>query len=443
MEFVPLNLGGVFRPLRFVNGLEKNKIHPVIVTIADDEHLKKVQSRFDYKLLEKLDKNIPVYKVPIADMDKFYRTRAARFKNTYFNITDNYLKAWKENLFRQLPEIIEKHKPQAVFVTCPPFSAAELGSHISKKYGIPLILDMRDAWAKLSMGPLGSYFHYIYKRNIERGVFKQADAIITVTPQLRKVFQETHLRISPGKFRLIYNGFDFEIPDSLSVRSSGIQGKDALHIGYIGSFYYSPSGREMMLRPWWKKRGHRMLQYTPVKEDWLYRSPYFFFKSLAELFVRRPDLKPKIFFHHIGDVPEWLEPMAVDLGIRENIILHGFQTHEKTLEWQRSFDLLLATSEKVIGNDHYCLPSKLFTYLVSGKPILAFVTQGIQYDFIRESRLGIICDPDDTGGAANSIEKMITEGYQSELNIPYLREFSNSRALSELTALVREVVANK
>ncbi len=35
MEFVPLNLGGVFRPLRFVNGLKKNNINPVVVTFED------------------------------------------------------------------------------------------------------------------------------------------------------------------------------------------------------------------------------------------------------------------------------------------------------------------------------------------------------------------------------------------------------------------------
>jgi glycosyltransferase involved in cell wall biosynthesis len=442
MEFVPLNLGGVFRPLRFVNGLEKNNIHPVIVTFQDNAHLRKVQSRFDYKLLEKLDKNIRVYRVPLADMDKYQKTRIARIKNIYFNATDNYLKAWKENLFQQLPEIIKKHRPKAVFVTCPPFSGAELGMYISKKFKIPLILDMRDAWSKLSMGPLGSYLHYAYKRNMEHEVFKQASAIISVTPQLLNVFRQTHADISPDKFHLIYNGFDFELPESLSVQSGKISEKGTIHIGYIGSFYYFPWEREMMLKPWWKKKGHRMLQYTPVKEDWLYRSPYFLLRSLANLFAKRPEFRTRIFFHHVGDTPEWLPSMADELGVKNNIVLHGFQTHAETLKLQSSFDLLLATSEKVIGNDHYCLPSKLFTYLGSGKPLLGFVTRGIQHDFILQSGLGVICDPDKEDDAVNIIDKIITEGYTKDLNISYLRQFDNSRAISGLKALIEQTVAD-
>jgi glycosyltransferase involved in cell wall biosynthesis len=198
-----------------------------------------------------------------------------------------------------------------------------------------------------------------------------------------------------------------------------------------------------MLKPWWRKKGHRIFQYAPVKEDWLYRSPYFFFKSLAALFIKRPELRSRIFFHHIGDTPEWLAPMAEELGVRENVILHGFQTHEKTLELQKSFDLLLGTSEKVIGNEHYCLPSKLFTYLHSGKPVVGFVTKGVQYDFIEKSGIGVTCDPDDNISGTEVIEKIIDEGFNGELNIDYLRQFANPAAIDQLTTLVMETVTNK
>jgi hypothetical protein len=440
MEFVPLNLGGVFRPLRFVNGLNQNRIRPIVVTIADDEHLRKVQNRFDYALVDKLDKDVKVYRIPLDDISKYYNNRISRFKNTYFNISDNYAKAWRKNLFQQLPGIIEKHRPKAVFVTCPPFSAAGLGVEISKRFGLPLILDMRDAWAKLSMGPLGSYFHYLYKRRAERRAFKQASAIITVTPQLKEIFQRTHPAIPAGKFHLIYNGFDFKLPPSLSVQSESIDEKGSVNIGYVGSFYYHPGARELMLLPWWKKKGHRIFQYTPVKEDWLYRSPYFFLKALATLFVKKPEWRSRVFFHHIGETPEWLDPMAEQLGIRENVVSHGFQTHEKTLEWQESFDLLLATSEKVIDNDHYCLPSKLFTYLRAGRPVVGFVTKGIQRDFIRESRLGVTCDPDDERAASEVMEKIIGEGRRSDLNIPFLLQFANPVAIKELVELISDLV---
>jgi glycosyl transferase family 4/glycosyl transferase family 1 len=440
MEFVPLNLGGVFRPLRFVNSLYKNGIQPIIITFADDPHLRKVHSRFDYGLMEKLDKGIEIYRIPLDDISEYYNTGFKRFRNIWFNTSDNFLNAWEKNLYRELPAIIAKHRPRAIFVTCPPFSAATLGARISKQYDIPLILDMRDAWAQVWL-PSGTYLHYLRKRNAERKAFEQASAVITVTPRLKTMFEETHRHIPARKYNLIYNGYDFELPASLSVGAEGIAEKGAINIGYVGAFYYDPELRNRVLLPWWKRSGHRMLQYSPIKEDWLYRSPYFFFKALADLFDRRPEWRSKIFFHHIGDTPEWLTPMAEELGVKENIVLHGFQVHEKTLELQQSFDLLLATSEKVIGNEHYCLPSKLFTYLRAGKPVLGFVTPGIQHDFISKSNMGPICDPDDPGAASRTIEKIVEDGYRTALDIEYLHQFSNTVATGQLVETVRRIVS--
>lgn len=434
-----MNLGGVFRPLRFANGLNRNGIKPVILTFSDNEHLRNVHSRFDFALLDKLDSDIPVYRIPLDDLSSYYNTRWKAFKNIYFNTSDNFLKAWEKNVYRELPGIIERHRPKAVFVTCPPFSAAGLGARISKEFGLPLILDMRDAWSQV-WSPSGTYLHYLRKEGAERDALNQASAVITVTPRLKAMFQETHPKIPLDKFSLIYNGYDFELPASLPVSFDGIDAKGTVNIGYVGEFYYAPDLRERTMLPWWKRGGHRMLQYSPVKEDWLYRSPYFFFKALARLFERRPEWKSRVFFHHIGATPEWLLPMAEEMGLRENIVPHGFQVLEKTLELQRSFDLLLATSEKVIGNEHYCLPSKLFTYLRSGKPVLGFITPGIQHEFISHSGMGPISTPDDPDNASLIMERLFEEGYRKELNIEYLRQFSNTVATGQLIDLTRKIV---
>ncbi|HMD00984.1 MAG TPA: glycosyltransferase, partial [Ferruginibacter sp.] len=266
----------MYRPLRFVNGLQANGVDPVVVSFAVDENLKKVINKFDYGLENELRKDVTVYRVPLEDMTKFYETKWKRFKNIYFNVTDNYLKAWRKNFYEQLPAILQKHKPDAVMVTCPPFSAAVLSYEISKKYSLPLILDMRDAWAKLSIGNLGSRLHYWYKKNLEKKVFKQAAAIITVTPQLKDIFVQTHPEIAAEKFKLIPNSFEGELREDLDVCYKGIRQTGACHFGYVGAYYYSPAARDIMMKAWWKRSGHRMLQYAPVKEDWLYRSPYFF-----------------------------------------------------------------------------------------------------------------------------------------------------------------------
>lgn len=439
MEFVPINNAGVYRPLRFINGLKKSGIDPVVVTFTVDENLKKIVNKFDFELENKLRKDITVYRIPIDDMTAYYRNKISKFWNIYFNITDNYFKAWRRNFNLQLPSIIKKHKPSLIIVTCPPFSAALLGMKISKKYGLPYILDMRDAWAELSMVPVGSRFHYIFKKRLQNKVFNQASYIITVTPQLKNIFKKSNPHVREDKFKLIFNTPEFPIERG-RVSYEGILRKGICNVGYIGSFYYSPAARKIMLTSWWKRKGHRIFQFTPMKEDWRYRSPFFFFKTLKKVLERHPEWKDKLFFHHIGEIPGWLKEMILSFELQNNIILHGFKSYKNTISMQNKFDVLLTTSEKVINNPHYCLPSKLFTYIASQKPILGFVTEGIQADFIVNSGAGIVFDPDDEETGVKKFETFITDGYESSLNTNYLDKFSDRNAIKSLVEIINDTV---
>jgi hypothetical protein len=104
---------------------------------------------------------------------------------------------------------------------------------------------------------------------------------------------------------------------------------------------------------------------------------------------------------------------------------------------QNGFDVLLATSEKVIGDEHYCLPSKLFTYLRSGKPALAFLTKGVQHEFISRSKMGPIADPDNEVEAAAIMEKLLVEGFSASLDMNYLQQFERDKAIQQLLAIVK------
>lgn len=443
MEFIPINIAGVFRPLRFINGLKKNGINPIVVTFSVNENLLKVQNRIDNDLMKLVDPEVTIIRIPLDDISSFTSTRIRKVKNVYFNTTDNFLKAWRTNFFKEIPAIIEKYDPKLIITTCPPYSSAILGAEVSRKFDIPLILDMRDAWSKLSMGPVGSYFHYWFKKKAEFSAFKQASAIITVTPQLKEIFMRTHPSLSKDKFHLIYNASNYPIPENKKVEYNAEEKDDVINIGYTGYFYYDPKFRDLVFKPWFKKRGHRMLQYTPIKEDWLYRSPYFFFKTLSKLFEKRSDLKNKIRFHHIGQTPDWIHKMIEQFNLKENVILHGYQSQQNVLQLEKQFDFLLSTSEKVIGNDHYCLPSKLFTYLISNKPVLGFVTNGVQKDFLVNSGMGIVLDPDQTDENVKILEKVLEDGLKMEINTDYLQEFSSEKSTQKLLEIVHKTVSAK
>ena len=197
----------------------------------------------------------------------------------------------------------------------------------------------------------------------------------------------------------------------------------------------------MIFSRWWRKKFHRIFQYTPIKEDWLFRSPYFFFATLSSLLEKRKDWTQKIKFHYIGEIPEWLPIMVDKFNLTKNVVLHGYQNQQNVLQLEKSFDILLSTSEKVIGDEHFCLPSKLFTYLKSSKPLLGFVTNGIQKEFLIKCGIGTICDPDNIDKSVEILENFLINGFKGQLNESYLKNFSDEFAIEKLVTIVKESVS--
>jgi hypothetical protein len=92
---------------------------------------------------------------------------------------------------------------------------------------------------------------------LERRVLNQATAILSVTPELIDKYKQDHPKINKDKFHLIYNSPNKKLNFNDVFRAEGIKENTQFHIGYSGSFYYTPdtSLKEKIKKP------HRFLQY--------------------------------------------------------------------------------------------------------------------------------------------------------------------------------------
>jgi Glycosyltransferase Family 4 len=437
MEFAPVNTTGNFRSLKFVKYLHQFNVNPIVITFKELEGAEYFRSKIDNSLLKDIPDGLSIYRIHCDDGKKYYRNRLTSFLTIYFSIKDTFAKRWEKHLFKELDQIIHRHRPKVIYTSLPPFSSGMLAVKISKKFQLPLVVDMRDLYARWGNTPFGSRIHYWLARQEERRIFNHASAIIGVTPQLIKIFTSLHPSIGAKKFALITNGFDREeqsLPD-ISFEANRRQ----VIIGYVGSFYYQPKARDLIFTAWWKRSGHRKLNYAHTKEDWLYRSPYFFLKTIAELLAVQPQYREIVTIEFIGYVPDWLPPMIKNFGLQEIVTLHGFVSHEKAKLIQEHFDLMLATSEKVIGEEHYSLPSKIFDYVIHSKPVLGFVTSGIQKDFIEESGIGIICDPDRSADSAQLIANLLKNGRRFIINNQYLESYKRRNLAHQLAILLHKI----
>lgn len=426
LEFAPNNITGAHRSIKFVKNLRRFGINPIVVTTTAKDSLNCFQRPIDDQLMDGLD-DIEIVRYPIRTRsERFQNIKLFRFLKLFFRIDEGLSSRWAVDV----DHLMKTYKPEAVVVTLPPFSMWRIVARIKKSYSVPLITDMRDAWALWAPAGYFSKLHYSMTLRRERKLFRVSDRVIGVTPQLLKLFQRSHPDIHKGKFFVVNNFFEsssFHVPSAVNVQTSD---NKIIRIGYVGRFYYIPRTATKITD---------IFRYYPLKDDWLYRSPYFFMKALSLMFEKFPELKSRVFVEFTGEIPEWLPPMVRSFGLDNNLTLHGFLKAKQSQDFQRNCDFFLATAEKIEGTEHFCLPSKLFEYVKIGKPILGFVTEGIQNEFLRHSGLGFIFDPDQFEENARRMAELFSNKSHEPMKIrqDYIMKFSDENQTKALAEIIR------
>jgi len=438
-EFPPRNAAGVYRSLAFTKYLPQNGINPLILTLDPDNYGDMYQSfSIDPDLGREVLEQRRIYRIKTSYKKK--KNHLAQFVEVFFSIHGNETKLWEENVFAILDQVINEYRPSAIYATLPPFGSLPLALKISRKYNLALIYDFRDAWSQWTMTPYGTFGHYIRTLQLERKYLKAADAILATSKQIFEDFKRLHPSVSTDKYHYIPNGYEGELN-----KWKGIEvNKDTILIGYVGSFYYSTAGRADMMKKWWQRKGHRMLQYLPVKQDWLYKTPYFFFKALSELIKTNPEIAAKIKVQFAGKKEEWLDEMIKEFGLEKHAEHIGELTHNDSLSFQESCDILLLTSAKYIdGRKDYMIALKTFEYFQQQKPILAFVNEGALKDILIESNMALICDPDNSEASMKKMADLLKGKIQLKPDVDFIKSLSRDKQTKQLADIITNTIKER
>lgn len=444
-QFPPVIFGGVFRPLKFAKYLPDYGIRPHIYTL-DPEYYHTVYKgeKIDYKLLDELKgKDVLIRHIPMDSVLDKYKNKISRFLMIYFNIyRSNEYRYWRNYLLDKIAEDAKTVKFKAVLVTAPPFSMLKLAEEVAKKLNVPLIFDMRDAWSLWLNVPYGSIAHYAITRQTERKHFSFANKIVATTDQTIADWRELHPDIPAKKYACISNGYDDEknLINLHSFSISPLTGDSKFTIAYVGSFYYSPKVRELMIKPFYKRKGMEILHYFPKKQDWLYRTPYFFFKTLKAAFQKDPSLKNKIHIRFAGQKEQWLSEMIKEFSLEDNVELLGLVSHAESLQLQKDADALLITSAKLVGGKDCFVAGKTFEYLTMNKPILGFVAEGAQKDLLQRAGNTVFFDPDNTEEAAMNFIDLVKNGKSFNPDLDYIRSFERKKLTEKLSEVIYQTI---
>lgn len=301
-----------------------------------------------------------------------------------FGIYHSIYSWWKAKVIRHGDAIIESAKPDVIFATYPPVETLEIGTRLSRRYGIPLVVDFRDG---LMFEPIESKRMRRYRcirehyRASEAEAVKQCAAVTAIAGPIIDYYEETY---GPPGAEVISNAFDPEDLEGLPAET-GFD-PDCFNIVFTGRFGLSDKNNRVD----------------------------FFFDALRAMIKKNPSLAGTLRIHLAGEYRAQELRELRDLTGAGIVKVHGFVERRRALAMQRDAHLLLIIT---LPDRVSSVSAKIFEYLYAGKPILALTYKTVLEDIINRTRTGWNVHPQKPEAIADILNKIIDE--------PALRETYN------------------
>jgi glycosyltransferase involved in cell wall biosynthesis len=410
----PSGGAGVQRWLKFAKYLPEFGWQPIILTV-DPEYASYPQR--DESLLAEVDSDCLVYTTKSFELYNLYKLisgkkevpyggfaneskeglfqKASKFLRGNFLLPDPR-KGWNKYALKKAAELIREFDIDTVVTTSPPHSTQLIGLKLKQKFNIRWIADLRDPWTDI-------YYYNQFKhtalalkidKSYERRVIENADLLVTVSEDVKRIFAEkSNLQIA-AKTAVIPNGFDEE-----DFRITEVKAETRKIITYTGTI-----------------------------------SEAYDVDAFLEALVRLDtSLKSNILIRFVGKVPPSVAQKFRNTGLEVELV--GYVDHPKSIEYLFRSDLLLLVIPKV-KNNQGILTGKFFEYLASQKPVLAIgPVDGDLARIMDETQCGKLFDYTDVDGMIRFVEE--------KLNVPFTpsdNALAKSYSRKELTRKIAQIL---
>ena len=346
----PSGKASLLQPLKLVTYLPEFGIEPVVVTVNEESFTEK-----DTSMLALVPKNLRIIRTDVWEPFDLYRKLIGKPKSEKLVASETIstentsfahkFSVWlRMNLFipdarigwypyavKACSKLLQKEKFDYIITNGPPHSTHLIGKKLSKKFDIPHITIFIDPWVDIAyyQGMKRSALTLFIDNYMEKSVVNNAKLNIFVTPSTMNDFVRKYPSIK-NKSAVINWGYDAKaFPKADSSVKTNRKEKIIVHAGNIFDFQ-NPAAL-------WKCISDRI--------------------SKGELFRIR----------FVGSVSPLVKKSISDFnldGITEYV---GYIPYQKMLE-----ELLLADYLLVCATEKRHIPGKLYEYMHTGNPIIAF-----------------------------------------------------------------------
>jgi len=414
--FPPMGGAPAQRTLNFIRYLPPEGYLPEVITGPGRSNDRWAPG--DRSLLQGIPSNVSVFRIKEnSEIEKGgIFSKFAR----WCLIESSFSKWWKDSAVSIGESLLKNGGFNLIYASMSPFQSSSIAASLSNRYGIPWVADLRDAWALDEIQLYPSYLHRKIELMKMYRVLKTASLVIMNTPQAKAALLNKFPDFISRNVACITNGFDSEGFKEQSIGEKG----DRFRIVHTGSFF-TDLGLEFRR----KKLLYRALGGCDSGVDIATRSHLILLEAMERWSNNDPDISRKIEIVMVGNASKEERRIAGRTVALDNLCrFTGYVSREESLALVRSADLLfLAMHNLPEGRRSTSIPSKMYDYMASGRPILAAVPDGDARDWLKQCGTAFLCRPDDVGGMLNNIRKVYTawqKGIQIvTVNKDFLKQF--------------------
>lgn len=315
---------------------------------------------------------------------------------------------------RRVAELIgDGYAPDVVWTSSPPLFVGLIGTKAARKAKAPMVLDVRDVWpdTAVAAGQLSeSGMGYRLGKTLERYLYRRAAAISCVAQPMADYIQRelagARVDAEAKQIAVVYNGAGGRQTDSSPPEPSRAPEKVIVYAGNLGRL----QGIDSLLHAWAASNEARDLGWR------------------VEI---------------IGDgvlAPE-LKELTRTVGIADTVHFRGVVSKEESVKATTRAGILFLN---LLPNAVFDLtiPSKLFDYLATGRPIIGGI-RGEGRSLLRELPGNAIPAPSDVRQIAEAIATLVSSQDWSAPRVENIaaagERFSRSRNTARLEELFHAV----
>ncbi|ALJ01524.1 hypothetical protein DC20_16650 [Rufibacter tibetensis] len=348
----PSGGAGVQRCLKFVKHLPQFGVTPTVITVDEQQASYPV---LDTSLLAEVPKEVKVIRTATREPFEFYKKITGKKDIPFGGFANTGQETWKQKLFKFLrgnlfipdPRVgwnrfalaaakksIQEQQVKAIVTSSPPHSTQLIGLKLKKQFaGLRWIADMRDPWTDIYYYQDLNHTALAQKLDAryEREALEQADAVVVVSEDMKRLFLNKSTNLDPKKIHVIPNGYDEA---------------DFVHPS-------TPSSEEFVIT------------YTGTLTE-AYNVTGFF-QAVCEVMTKNPLMRYRLRF--VGKVSAGIKQQIEEAGLPLITEYIDYVPHEESIKYLMASTVLFMAIPDV-PNNFGILTGKLFEYLASNKPII-------------------------------------------------------------------------